>query len=92
MKNKVLLKGIDLTYSKEASDFKTRMLGNAGDIYLKDVNIHLYEGEVLGLLSFSGVGVSRFICSLIDPFRIKASQFPKTNSRAYLAVMPNSAE
>ncbi|MCK1976912.1 hypothetical protein LNK15_07585 [Jeotgalicoccus huakuii] len=51
MKNKVLLKGIDLTYSKEASDFKTRMLGNAGDIYLKDVNIHLYEGEVLGLLS-----------------------------------------
>lgn len=51
MKNKILLKGIDLSYSKEAHDFKERMLGNAGTIHLKDINIHLYEGEVLGLLS-----------------------------------------
>lgn len=51
MKNRILLKGLDLSYSKEADDFKKRMLGNAGSIHLKDVNIHLYEGEVLGLLS-----------------------------------------
>ena len=51
MKNNILLKGLDISYSKEAGDFKKRMLGNAGTIYLKDLNIHLYSGEVLGLLS-----------------------------------------
>ena len=51
MKNKILLKGLDLSYSKEAKDFKKRMLGRAGPIHLKNINIHLYEGEVLGLLS-----------------------------------------
>ena len=51
MKNNILLKGLDLSYSKEAKDFKKRMLGNAGSIQLKNINIHLYEGEVLGLLS-----------------------------------------
>lgn len=51
MKNKILLKGVNLSYSKEAKDFKKRMLGNAGSLHLKDINIHLYEGEVLGLLS-----------------------------------------
>lgn len=51
MKNKILLKGLDLSYSKEAKDFKKRMLGRAGPTHLKNINIHLYEGEVLGLLS-----------------------------------------
>ena len=51
MKNKILLKGLDLSYSKEAQNFKKRMLGNTGSIHLKNINIHLYEGEVLGLLS-----------------------------------------
>lgn len=51
MKNKILLKGLDLSYSKEAKDFKKRMLGDAGTVHLKNINIHLYEGEVLGLLS-----------------------------------------
>lgn len=53
MKNKILLKGINLSYSKEAHNFKKRMLGNAGTIHLKNINIHLYTGEVLGLLSDS---------------------------------------
>ncbi|CAD2081239.1 teichoic acid ABC transporter ATP-binding protein [Jeotgalicoccus coquinae] len=51
MKNQILLKGLDLSYSKEAKKFKKRMLGNAGSVQLKNINIHLYEGEVLGLLS-----------------------------------------
>src|SRR5699024_768204 len=51
MKNKILLKGLDLSYSKEAKKFKKRMLGDAGSVHLKNINIHLYEGEVLGLLS-----------------------------------------
>lgn len=51
MENKILLKGLNLSYSKEAKDFKKRMLGNAGSTHLKNINIHLYEGEVLGLLS-----------------------------------------
>ena len=51
MKNNILLKGLDLSYSKEAKGFKERMFGHAGSIHLKNINIHLYEGEVLGLLS-----------------------------------------
>lgn len=51
MKNNILLKGLDLSYSKEAKDFKKRMLGKIGSVHLKNINIHLYEGEVLGLLS-----------------------------------------
>src|SRR5699024_3951355 len=51
MENKILLKGVNLSYSKEAKDFKKRMLGNAGSTHLKNINIHSYEGEVLGLLS-----------------------------------------
>lgn len=50
MKNKILLKGIDISYIKEAGSFKKRMLGNAGTVHLKNINLHLYEGEVLGLL------------------------------------------
>ncbi|WP_213810650.1 hypothetical protein [Jeotgalicoccus sp. WY2] len=37
MKNNILLKGLDLSYSKEAQGFKKRMLGNAGSIQLKNI-------------------------------------------------------
>ena len=51
MKNRILLKGVNLSYGKEAKDFKNRMFGNTGSLHLKDINVHLYEGEVLGVLS-----------------------------------------
>lgn len=39
MKNKILLKGLDLSYSKEAKKFKKRMLGDAGSVHLKNLSL-----------------------------------------------------
>lgn len=51
MQDIILLRGQNLSYTKEKESIKERMLGHEDGLLLKDVSFTLYKGEVLGILS-----------------------------------------
>lgn len=51
MQDIILLRGQELSYAREKPSLKDRIIGNEGELVLKDVSFTLYKGEVLGVLS-----------------------------------------
>ena len=53
MRNILLLKGTNITYAEESPHLKERILKQSERLVLKDINLHLYKGQILGVLGDS---------------------------------------
>ena len=53
MRNILLLKATNITYAEESPHLKERILNQSERLILKDINLHLYKGQILGILGDS---------------------------------------
>lgn len=64
MRSILLLKGTNITYAEESPHLKERILKQSERLVLKDINLHLYKGQILGVLGDSKrLGVMKEIFS-----------------------------
>lgn len=53
VRNILLLKATNITYAEESPHLKERILNQSERLVLKDISVHLYKGQILGVLGDS---------------------------------------